>query len=293
MGNVFRLWLYIVIIALLALTALIVYALPSTPRIVVSHGGSRPPSYPHESLNREAIIGFTNEMRSARGLPSLTENRLLDAVAEARAGDMLQKQYFAHISPSGEQASDLAQRVGYPYRIIAENIASGVFLTNQKLVDGWMQSPGHRENILSPTVKEIGAAIVKGVLNGQETYVSVQIFGLQSPPVEHKACASPSEELLGEIETKKSDLESRNETLMKTKHELDTEADAIDGERKAVWTNIQDVAGFNARVKVYNEKSNEYNQALSESRVGSKALQSLVEQYNRQIKAYNSCQKSE
>jgi hypothetical protein len=95
-----------------------------------------------EPLTKEAVIGLTNDVRAKQGLANLTENPLLDAVAEERAKDLLEKQYFAHVSPTGEQASDVAQRVGYRYKIIAENLASGLFFTNQKVIDGWMQSPG-------------------------------------------------------------------------------------------------------------------------------------------------------
>ena len=104
---------------------------------------------------------------------------------------MLEKQYFDHVSPTGEQASDLAENVGYHYKIIAENIGTGDFLNNQKIVDGWMQSPGHRENILSTEVREIGAAVLKGKMKGSVTYIAVQIFGLQSPSGSEKYLCRP------------------------------------------------------------------------------------------------------
>ena len=113
----------------------------------------------------------------------LIESPLLNAIAESKARDMLEKQYFDHVSPAGEQVSDMAQKIGYRYRIISENIGMGNFLTNQKVIDGWMQSPGHRKNILSSEVEEMGAAIVKGNINGRKAWISVQIFGLQSKPV--------------------------------------------------------------------------------------------------------------
>ena len=284
-------WLYLVIVILLAFLALPLLGRKQVTKPPGASGPATPFSYPHETLTKDAIIGLTNQARSANGLASLTENPLLDDIAQARAADMLEKQYFAHLSPTGEQASDIAQRIGYPYRIIAENIASGMFLTNQKLIDGWMQSPGHRENILSPAVKEMGAAIMKGVLNGQEAYVSVQIFGLQSPPVNRRACDPPSEALLEEIQTKKAELDSRTEALRKTKRELDAEADEIDSQRRAAGGSAREVGWFNTMVRAYNEKSNEYNQSLAESRAAAKGLQSLVDEYNRQLEAYNSCQK--
>lgn len=62
-------------------------------------------------------------------------------------------------------------------------IRSGSFLTNQKIVNGWMQSPGHRKNLLSGKFEEIGVAVVKGRLEGDETWIAVQVFGRQSPAV--------------------------------------------------------------------------------------------------------------
>jgi uncharacterized protein YkwD len=96
---------------------------------------------------------------------------------------MLEKQYFDHVSPTGEKASDIAQKVGYRYKRIGENIASASFLNNQKVINGWMQSPGHRKNLLSGQFEEIGVAIAKGWMEGEETWIAVQVFGRQSPPV--------------------------------------------------------------------------------------------------------------
>lgn len=122
--------------------------------------------------------------RSENGLDKLKENPLLNAIAEERARDMFEKQYFAHDSPTGEGDADVAQRVGYRYKKIGENIAKGWYLNDKKLVDGWMQSPGHRKNILYSEYDEIGVAVVKGRFEGDEVIIGVQIFGRQSPPVD-------------------------------------------------------------------------------------------------------------
>lgn len=130
-------------------------------------------------ITKEVIVGLTNEVRTANGLQELNESRLLNSAAEERARDMLQKAYFGHVSPTGQRASDVALRTGYEYRIIAENIAQGLFPTNQRLIDQWMQSPGHRRNILSPGIRDIGVAIAKGTLNGEMRLLVVQMFGLR------------------------------------------------------------------------------------------------------------------
>lgn len=137
-----------------------------------------------EPLTRERVIYFTNAARSGNGLHELKENSLLNAVAEERAKDMFEKQYFDHISPTGEDDADVARRIGYRYKKIGENIAKGWYLNDKKLVDGWMQSHGHRKNILNSGFDEIGVAVVKGKFEGDEVIIGVQIFGLPSLPTE-------------------------------------------------------------------------------------------------------------
>ncbi|MFZ1036920.1 MAG: CAP domain-containing protein, partial [Smithella sp.] len=170
-------------------------------------------SVSREVLTKDAIITLTNNARVQSGLPPLKENQILDAIAESRANDMLEKQYFAHVSPTGQQVSDMAQSAGYRYEVIAENIGSGDFYTNQKIIDNWMQSPGHRRNILSAEVEDIGAAVLKGKMKGVETYITVQIFGLQSPPVSEHTCVAPSKSLLNDIDLKKAEIETLRDQL--------------------------------------------------------------------------------
>ena len=144
-------------------------------------------------LSVAGIIQCTNRARAENGgLPPLSENSLLDAIASERAADMIQKQYFAHYSPSGEGATDVAQRAGYHYKHLGENIALGSFQTDEKIVTAWMQSPGHRQNILSDGCSEIGVAAKRGRMKGEDVWVAVQIFGQQSPSVAADSGARPT-----------------------------------------------------------------------------------------------------
>jgi uncharacterized protein YkwD len=279
------------IVVIVIATVIAIFALMTTTKRppTSAHTGS---SFSAERLSKEAIIGLTNNARVSQGLVVLNENRLLDSIAEARARDMLEKQYFAHVSPTGEQASDIAQRIGYPYKIIAENIASGLFFTNQKLVDGWLQSPGHRKNILSSDVREMGASIIEGRLNGEDTWVSVQIFGLQSPPVTERACAAPSPELLKEMEIKKGEIASLNERVARLKQDLDDESDSIELERRVAGNDQKRIYDLNVRVRTYNEKSEWYNRSLAEIKGKTTVLTTMVEEYNKTIQQYRDCQAS-
>ena len=253
-----------------------------------------PGRYPgQEILSKEAVVSLTNNVRTRNGLGTLSENRLLDTVAEQRAKDMLEKQYFAHVSPTGEQASDLAQRTGYRYKIIAENIASGIFLTNQKIIDGWMQSPGHRKNILSPDVKEVGVSVMKGSLMGEDTWVSVQIFGLQSLPVSEKSCAFPSQQLLNEIEAKKAELKGLQERVTRLREELDSEKGSIDLDRMIAGGDARRNYDLNVKITAYNAKSNWHNQSLAEMKGKEVVLSSMVEEYNRMLQNYKDCRRSD
>jgi len=257
------------------------------------HAPSSGQKYPgQEILSREAIVTLTNRERTSNGLMDLAENDLLHSIAEERARDMLEKNYFAHISPTGEQASDVAQRIGYRYKIIAENIASGTFFTNQKIVNGWMQSPGHRKNILSPAIKEIGVSVMKGRMGGKETWVAVQIFGLQSPVVSTKLCTLPSQRLMHEIEIKKAELRGINERLDSLRKELDSEKTIIELDQMLDKKDSKKNHDLNVKIKTYNEKSRWHNESLAEIKAKEAVLNSMIEEYNRTLQSYKDCQTS-
>ncbi|MCK9228741.1 MAG: CAP domain-containing protein [Syntrophorhabdaceae bacterium] len=246
-----------------------------------------------EVLDQNTIINLTNKARALNGLSHLNENPLLNTIAEKRAEDMFEKQYFDHVSPFGEKASDIAQRVGYRYKTIGENIASGRFVTNQKVIDGWMQSPGHRKNILSTDVEDLGAAIIKGNMHGEETCIAVQIFGLQSREVYKPVCLAPSQTLFKEIEVRKAELGDLKDRLAKLKQELDNENASIEADRSLPSRSPSDTKNLNLRIRVYNEKSNLHNGYLADMKAKSVVLQSMIGEYNEMVQTYNSCKTSQ
>ncbi|MDI6741201.1 MAG: CAP domain-containing protein [Smithella sp.] len=256
---------------------------------VRSSGKSLLMPVPREVLNKEGVIELTNKERVNYGLTYLEENHLLNIIAASRAQDMLEKQYFAHVSPIGEQASDIARTVGYAYKIIAENIGSGDFLTNQKIVDGWMQSPGHRNNILSTEVREIGAAVARGKMHGRDTFVTVQIFGLPSPPVKQKVCVAPSEKHLHDIEVKKAEIESLQSQIVRLKNELEAEQESIERDRKYIYNDAEKARNLNESINVFNEKSRWYNRLVGEAKAKAVVAESMVNEYNRVLQTYNEC----
>lgn len=112
------------------------------------------------SAAAETLVDAMNRERAGHGLRPLRLNAALSAAAGDRIGDMFAKSYFAHVSPDGLDPFLWATKRGYAYRLIGENLAVGYRGTS--VVDGWMRSPGHRENILERGFDEVGIAIADG-----------------------------------------------------------------------------------------------------------------------------------
>lgn len=124
----------------------------------------------------EQLLNETNQKRGEAGLSQLTLNSKLSAAAAAKAQDMFVKNYWAHNSPTGSTPWDFIMGSGYKYTVAGENLAKN-FTTSQSVMDAWMASPSHRDNIVKPGYKEIGFAVVNGKLNGEDTTLVVQMFG--------------------------------------------------------------------------------------------------------------------
>jgi len=126
----------------------------------------------------DEIISLVNQARKDEGLKPLMKNDLLVKSAEMKANDMKDKEYFEHISPEGVPPWFFVEQAGYKYKTVGENLAEG-FFSAQSVHQGWMNSPGHRANILSPDFREIGVAIVESQLNGRRNYLIIEHFGSQ------------------------------------------------------------------------------------------------------------------
>ena len=116
---------------------------------------------------RAAVLCLHNRERSARGLPPLKENGKLRRAAEGHSGDMVASRFFAHDSLSGADMADRILATGYARGqgwSLGENIAwgTGGLATAAEIQRAWMESPGHRANILRRGFREIGIGIVAG-----------------------------------------------------------------------------------------------------------------------------------
>ena len=103
----------------------------------------------------QQVIDLTNAERRKNGLPALTADAKLNSVAQAKSTDMQQKNYFSHASPTYGSPFDMMRDQGVSYKSAGENIAKGQ-RTPQEVVQAWMNSEGHRRNILSNDYTHIG-----------------------------------------------------------------------------------------------------------------------------------------
>ena len=103
----------------------------------------------------QEVIRLVNEERAKQNLPALTENKTLSSLARLKSQDMHDKGYFDHTSPTYGSMEDMLGKAGVRWGAIGENIAMGQ-RTPQQVVDAWMNSPGHRANILNAAYQQIG-----------------------------------------------------------------------------------------------------------------------------------------
>ncbi len=124
----------------------------------------------------QRIIELTNQNRTAFGLPALVLNERLSDAARRKAAHMFTKNYWAHNSPDGTKPWSFILAAGYDYLHAGENLARD-FNNSESIVEAWMNSPSHRDNLLNPRYVDIGVAVVDGQLTGGETTLVVQMFG--------------------------------------------------------------------------------------------------------------------
>lgn len=106
------------------------------------------------------VVRLVNLERSKNGLQPLKENWELSRVARYKSQDMANKNYFSHTSPTYGSPFRMMESFGIRYSAAGENIAKGQ-KTPQAVMTAWMNSPGHRSNILSPSYTQIGVGLAK------------------------------------------------------------------------------------------------------------------------------------
>ncbi|MFC1621929.1 CAP domain-containing protein [Patescibacteria group bacterium] len=133
------------------------------------------------NISTSDLLRYTNKEREEAGLGTLEFNPTLSKAAAQKAKHMFENNYWAHVSPDGTEPWDFILSSGYDYIYAGENLAKN-FSNSKSVVEAWVQSPTHRENLMNPNYEEIGFAVVNGVLDGYETTLVVQMFGKGRSP---------------------------------------------------------------------------------------------------------------
>jgi hypothetical protein len=219
---------------------------------------------PEAMLSIGGVLEWTNIHRETAGLSPLALNQTLSFAAELKVDDMFDKQYFDHVSPIGVGVPDIMSETGYDYISVGENLALGNYKDDKNLVQAWMDSPPHKENVLNSSFTEVGISVKKGLYEGVDMWMAVQEFGRPKGD-----CPYIDENLLARIESNKKELAT-----------LEVE---LDFKR-------QELLLFNLkRGSAYNTKANQYNSLVAQYNTLVQITKSLVNQYNISVSAFNEC----
>jgi len=167
--------------SLLAVAA--ISAVPATSSAAGCSGADRSPSSLGSAKATHTTLCLLNQQRKAHGVKPLRLDGKLNRAARGHARDMVAKRYFAHESRSGATFSTRIKRTGWTRArrsyTVGENIGwgEGSLATPRAMVDSWMQSAGHKANILARSFRMIGIGIANGSPNGGSGATYATDFG--------------------------------------------------------------------------------------------------------------------
>lgn len=130
---------------------------------------------------RRELLAATNRARAAAGLPELRAAARLDAAAQTHAEAMRRGDFYGHGDSSGSTPRRRAESAGYRPRVVAENLARG-FYKPSEVIDRWLDSEGHRANLLSPLVEEVGFGRSIDPTGESDQILWVQVLGKEMGP---------------------------------------------------------------------------------------------------------------
>ncbi|MEX2460390.1 MAG: CAP domain-containing protein [Paenibacillaceae bacterium] len=131
------------------------------PNSSVGNGSSTVTNHTAQSTFAIQVVSLVNQERAKAGLKLLSNDNALSAMALDKAKDMYTNNYFNHTSPKYGFPFDMMKSYGISFTYAGENIAKGQ-RTPQEVMNAWMNSPGHRQNIMSPNYAKIGTAYYNG-----------------------------------------------------------------------------------------------------------------------------------
>ena len=181
---------------------------------------------------------------------------------------MFRQQYFEHESPDGKHPADVIKATGYDYLVVGENLALGNYENDQVLVEAWMNSPGHRANILDGKFEEIGVAVGKGMFEGKEVWLAVQEFGTPS-----SSCPNPGAGIKSQIEQNRLSIQAEETSLATLKKQIEANKYRTREE-------------YDNAVAEYNRRADALNELIDRTKA-------LVNDYNSQVNSFNRCLESD
>lgn len=128
------------------------------------------------SILPAVLVEETNTRREKENLAPLKASPILEKAAQMKADDMAAKGYFSHATPDGRTPWYFLDKAGYVFSAAGENLAVN-FFDSKDVAEAWMNSAGHRANMLNSSYTEIGIATARGIYYGREAIFVVQFFG--------------------------------------------------------------------------------------------------------------------
>jgi len=127
-------------------------------------------------ITQKLIIIEINPERESRGFDALDQNEKLTEAAQLKAEDMIERDYFSHVGPNGEQPWSWLDKVGYDYVAAGENLAMDIS-DPKVLKNAWLESAKHRDNIMNGYFTDVGIGIAEGEIDSKYTIVVVMFLG--------------------------------------------------------------------------------------------------------------------
>jgi uncharacterized protein YkwD len=158
-------------------------------------------------MSRSNLLTATNSQRTSNGSTPLTINSKLNASAQAKANDMVVRDYWSHNTPDGKEPWVFIDAQGYVYTKAGENLAYGFSSSNETVI-GWMNSPSHRANLLDTVFTEVGFGFANSanfVGTGNETII-VAHYG--KPTVAAASTPAPTPEPAPQPQTQQAQIQT-------------------------------------------------------------------------------------
>ena len=154
-------------------------------------------------IANNTLLTATNQRRAAAGVGALAYNGKLTSAAQTKANDMANRNYWSHNTPEGTPPWTFISNAGYSYSIAGENLAYGYRITNTNpstneigVIDGWMASPTHKENLLNGKFTEVGFGIANAPtyqgLSQQTIVVAMYAAPLPTPVATTTKATTPA-----------------------------------------------------------------------------------------------------